>query len=264
MKFWSVFLIALLSISLFTAMAQDDEIDDWSFDSTPLKEEKVPYFALAGGYTGSFFFGNLDEMNSILLGEFLFDENAIESPMFMNGFEIFSGIPFIENFRAGFFTKSGSLVNETPDANTEGLTKYAEYSISNSGFNFEYAYVPFKSLAITVGSGFGWGNIDINVYNSRDKIDWNNFDDNSSGTYSHSFEAGYLMIEPKLNIEYAVQNWLTFRVGAFYALSFMETGIFSDSQWKYNKGADIENFPDDINASGMGIQVGILVGLFNY
>lgn len=258
-------LLSIFALSFIAANAQDDNIDDWAFDSEPLQDEKTPYFALAGGYTGTVFFANLDDINSLLSNKFNFDEDALTSLMYFHGFEIFTGVPFIENFRVGFYTKQGSALNEFTEDETENTMRTAEYSISNSGLNIEYAFVPLNSLAITLGTGIGWGNVQLDIYQSVDNIDWNNISSNQpQNTFFHRAEAGYLMLEPKLNIEYAVQNWIALRVGVNYALSFMEVGLLSDGDWEYNQSSGISNFPSDINATGLGIQFGLMIGLFNY
>jgi hypothetical protein len=255
----------MLVFGTIVLSAQDDELDDWAFDSEPLKEEKTPYFALAGGYTGTVFFANMDDINTMLNGVFDFETDALSSTMYFHGFEIFTGIPFIENFRAGFYTKSGSTMNEFNLDDEAGSMRHAEYSISNSGINFEYAFVPTSKLAITFGTGIGWGNVQLDIYQSVENIDWNEITTNQPNeTFFHRAEAGFLMLEPKLNIEYAVQSWLALRVSGNYALSFMETGLFSDASWQYNQSSGINNFSEDINASGLGVQFGLMIGLFNY
>lgn len=262
MKFLKTVLVLLLLNSI-SAFSQDDELDDWTFDSEPLKEDKVPYFAIAGGYTGTFFMANTNELNSILQNVYSFDSDAISSPIYMNGFEIFTGLPFLTNFRAGFYSRTGSTLQEKNIS--DNTVRYAEYAISNSGINFEYAFVPFKKFAITFGTGIGWGNIELDIYQSQNSIDWNNIAaEQPANNFFHRAEAGFLSVEPKLNIEYAVQSWLALKLGANYTLSIMETGIFSDAKWQYNQSSSINNFPNEINASGIGINFGIMIGLFNY
>lgn len=262
MKFNLSLISMILLFSSLVAIAQDEEIDNWSFDTEPLKEDKVPYFALAGGYTGTFFSANFEEMNSLLNSKFGFDAEALSSSIYMNGFEIFTGLPFIENIRAGFYTRTGMASNEMT---INDLNRKTEFTISNSGINIEYAFVPLKNLALTFGSGFGWGKTKLEIYQSQNEINWGEIGTaQPSDNFFHSAEAGFLNIEPKINIEYAVQSWLAIRLGANYSLSFMEVGVFSDASWEYNQGTAINDFPDEITGSGLGIQFGVLIGLFNY
>lgn len=258
-------LILLFTFILFysiTIFAQDEYLDELEFGEQPLSEQKPPYFAIAGGYNGNFLFINVKDLNNHLKAKnFNFDE--FKSPFFMSGAEGFVAIPFIPNVRIGFLGLGGSQTNKKDiTISSVDYKQSIEFSFSYQGLLIDYAFVPMKSLAILPGLGIGWGNVQLEYSQTEKEFDWNNIQMSSVGNnFLNRLEATYSFLNPRINIEYALAPYLMFRLSGSYMWSFALTG---DWKWKYNREADMKNVPKEINASGLNLQFGVYVGLFNY
>jgi hypothetical protein len=255
--------IAILLLGSNLLWSQDDMLDslDLSFESTPIKEEKIPYFAIAGGFTGTFFFANFDEMKSLVEANFpsLIDETPEGSvSIFMPGAEGFTAIGIIPNMRLGFFGAGGSKIIKAVVADT---TRSIDYSVSFNGLSFDYAFVPTRRLAILAGVNLGWGTLAIEYYRTTSNYQWNQFGENvNPNNFMSRAEAGFWLIQPHLNIEFAVTPFIALRGSAGYSVSLM-------NEWKFNQNSNFSDGnkpPDKLNASGLYAQFGLFIGLFNY
>ena len=99
--------IAALLLGLFLVfpvVAQDDEIDDLSFDEVELQDEDVPYFAVGLGAVVNFSFPDVTDLNARnkALGI-----PELNSPSVQWGAELFSAIGFVPNFRVGLLLRFG-------------------------------------------------------------------------------------------------------------------------------------------------------------
>jgi len=250
-------LVALTLVS--TSWAQDEKLDDLSFEEAPLKDEAVPYFAIGVGPVFNFAFASTADVNSraaaIGLGE-------VSSPVFQIGAEIFTAVGVIPNLRLGFSWTSGSN-SSTADVTVGSVfvQRSMRYGITSRTFHLDYAWVPVKSLAILPGVGFGWGDHRIETFQSTPTMDWNSLTDSATiapppNAYS-VIEQNTLYLLPRLNVEYAVTPFLNLRAQAAY------TWQFTGSDWVGNNNATVNNVPSNISVSCFNFQFGVFVGLFN-
>lgn len=273
MKFTRILtLITLLFVTTINMFSQDEEIDDLTFEVTPLQEEKPPYFSVAGGYMGTIVFLNFDELNKTAKGLAL---EELSSPIYMSGVQGFSAIGIIPNLRLGFQGMGGWRLVESdvkipknpiavPPLNDSITVKRSfEYAVSYNGISIDYGIILFKSLAIVPGITVGWGDVTLESFQTKNDIDWNNYgnENNFETDYFKRAKAVFSYVQPNLNIEYALTPFFMFRFNAGYFYSFALTG---DWDWKYNRSASMKNTPSDINASGLSVQFGLFLGLFNY
>ncbi len=239
------------SVNMF---AQDDQLDSLNFEVTPVVEEKPPYFALGGGYSGTFFFINMDELNKHFTDK-AFNIGEIKSNIYVSGAQGFTAIGVVPNLRIGFFGVSGSTKSETGN---DTLTTGAEVSVGFTGFSLDYGFLPFKSLAILPGISFGWADMTIESYKTQKEFDFNNYPASCyANNYLDRADGAYYFVQPAINIEYAVTPFLMARINAHYVLPF-------SGEWKFNRNADLKNVPSKVQPGGFGLQFGIFVGLFNY
>ncbi|MCX6141346.1 MAG: hypothetical protein NTX15_11070 [Candidatus Kapabacteria bacterium] len=249
--------VALLTLS--PVWAQDEKLDDLSFEEAPLKDEAIPYFAIGVGPVFNFVFASTTDVNaqakSLGLGE-------IKAPVFQLGAEIFTAVGVIPNLRLGFSWVSGSA---TTSANVvvggTTVNRTLLYGIASRTFHLDYAWVPVKSLAILPGLGFGWGDQRVEMYQSTNEMDWTKLTDTSSfapapNAYT-ALKQNTLYLLPRVNIEYSVTPFLNLRLQAAY------TWQFTGSDWVGNQYATVKNVPDNISVSGLNLQFGVFVGLFN-
>ncbi|TAL66825.1 MAG: hypothetical protein EPN82_17030 [Bacteroidetes bacterium] len=251
--------IAILLLGSNYLWSQDDMLDslDLSFESTPIREEKVPYFSIAGGFTGTFFFANFDELDKLIEKNFpsMGNERFSGSNIFMPGAEGFTAIGIIPNMRLSFFGTGGSKNIKVSDT---ASTRSIDYSVSFNGLSFDYAFVPTRRLAVLVGANLGWGTLAIEYYKTTSNIDWTKFgEDVNPGNFMSRAEAGMWLIQPHLNIEFAVTPFIALRASAGYSYSLM-------GNWKFNQNTSLDNVPKNVNGSGLYAQFGLFIGLFNY
>ncbi|MBI5324911.1 MAG: hypothetical protein HZB41_06525 [Ignavibacteriae bacterium] len=257
-----IIVIAILLLGTNFLWSQDDMLDslDLSFESTPIKEDKVPYFAIAGGFTGTFFFANFDEIDKLIDSNFpsMGKERFKGSNIFMPGAEGFTAIGIIPNMRLSFFGAGGSKTIKSVIADT---TRSIDYSISFNGLSFDYAFVPTRRLAILAGVNLGWGTMAVEYYRTTGNYSWNQIgEDVNPNNFMNRIEAGFWLVQPHLNIEFAVTPFIALRGSAGYSVSLM-------NEWKFNKNSTFPNEnkpPDKLNASGLYAQFGLFIGLFNY
>jgi hypothetical protein len=256
------FVAALASLCILTpAIAQDDRIDELSFDEEQLKEEVVPYFAIGAGPVFNFLLPSRTDVNARATALGLGD---LKAPVIQVGAEIFAAIGVVPNVRLGFSWVSGSLSSSGDVANmVSGVTvkRTMNYGITSRAFHLDYAIVPMKSLAILPGVGLGWGEQSIETYQSQSNLSWTDLTNNETFAPAPNaftrLQQNTLSILPRVNLEYAVTPFLNLRAQAAYNLQI------SGSDWVANNHAVVSNVPSGISVSGLSFQVGVLVGLFN-
>ncbi len=258
MKKSIILITSLLFLSFSQIFAQGPDIEQFQFETEPTQSEKSPYFSLGGGYTAAFQFLNLDEINSLAKSYGLAE---VSKPMYQGGFEVFTGIFIVKNLRLGFFTDGGSSSSALDSSN---FHRQLDYQISNIGIIADYAFVPFKSFAILSGLRIGMAKSTIDISQTARDVDWTELPSNTNfeNFYSHKLSQNFLNIEPRLNLEYAVTNFLMFRLNASYNVSIKAP--FGRTNWTYNSIGRITDVPGKLNQSGFKFQVGLFVGLMNY
>ncbi len=254
-------LTALLALSLSTSvlLAQDDRLDDLTFEEMPLKDESVPYFAVGVGPTLSLFMPNYDDVNA--LGTSL-GIGTMSGSIAQWGGEIFTAIGVVPNMRVGFswVTGNNSVSKDTMFVtNGPSYTRSMKYSVSMRTLKLDYAIVPFKSFAIIPGVGIGFGTLTLETYQSAKNRTWADYGTipaTSPDSYS-ILERSVIYAAPKLDLEYAVTPFLNLRLNASYALQL------AGGDWTGNRTAVVSSVPDGIKLQGFSAQFGIFVGLFN-
>ena len=249
---------AMILCSGVTLRAQDDKLDKLSFEDSPLLDEKPPYFAVGGGFLGTFLFTNFDELNKSATA---FGVGEFKSPIFLTGAQGFTAIGVIPNIRLGVLSVGGkaTLQKVVDDPRlppfSVKLTRTMEYSTSLTGFTIDYAIQPFKHFAVIPGVMFGLGTVAVERSQTTST---RNFTDTlpSTDNYFQRLDASITVLQPNLNIEYAITQFSMFRVNVGYMMSFL-------GDWKADRQTVVTGVPDKINSSGLTFQFGIFVGLFN-
>ncbi|MBX3043107.1 MAG: hypothetical protein KIT33_08040 [Candidatus Kapabacteria bacterium] len=258
MKKIAVILIALFTLNISFSL-QDDRLDEFSFESSELKHESTPYFAIAGGVTFTFNFANFEEINN-QLKKIGFGVGDFSGQVSLWGGEGFTGIVYVPNMRVGFFSYGGSsfISKDFPAGDEPGFNREVEYQVGLSGLSIEYAYVPLKSFAIVGGLSLGRGDLTISSYDTRSESNWENFSPEPGLNNSLNMaSSNFWVIKPNLYFEYALTNFLMFRAGASYNYTL-------GYDWKQNYNANLQGVPDGLNANALQLQAGIFLGLFNY
>jgi len=261
-----IFLSTILFMMIFVELnAQDDKIDDLKFEKEYAPEEvKPPYFGIGIGYSGALFFPNFDGFNSKLSNNFSFKKDAISAPIFQNGFELFTSIPYLKNVKVGFERQYGSTSAEFNPENNINTTRVAEINYSSTGLYFEYCYIPSNQLAISFGAEFAEGELGMNIYQSVSNVDWNDIDENKTNeNFYHETSVGFICIQPQLSVEYALTSWALAKFKISYPITFTEVNFITSNKWTYNHLGDLKKAPTEINANGPKVQLGFYIGIFN-
>ncbi len=250
---------AILSLSIVQLKSQDDDLKNLGFEEETYIEESLPYFGIGGGFTVSLIIYNFDETNKLFLN-YGFGNSALSGPTWLYGGEGYLVTFWPKNVRIRIFGLGGSQSTsfDTLLSNVN-LTRDCEFSVSLTGLSFDYAIVPFYRFAIIPGLAFGWGNMKADISQGK-TFSWENFNSSIDSLYFFNrAEANFLYLQPNLSIEYAITDFLMFRLNAGYTLS-----LISKDAWTYNKSSKLQNVPDGINANGFSVQLGIFAGLFNF
>ena len=257
---------ALVFMSIAPVIAQDDKLDELTFEETVIQEEKIPYFGVGGGFMVSLFSPNLQDVNTQLTSSGLAE---LSTPITMTGALGIATIGIVPNVRISIANLGGST--STPEQSFEiaGKAYMRSVSLSNAytGFGLDYALSLAKSLYLIPGVSAGWGTMDITTSQYAKGVQTSNNAiggiPNDANVYSHSIRNDYVMIMPGMSIEFAPAllgndkpRVVTIRAHAGYALSFM-------GDWKENGTTVVNNIPTGIEASGLAFQLGFMIGLFN-
>jgi len=253
--------------SAFSIFAQDDDLDMLPFDEEPLREQSKPYFVIGGGFTITGFINNVDEINNAFNAEGVasqFGFAKLQTPLVMYGGHGFTGIPWVANLRLGFQGLGGSTSQNVSDYQLEvdnqtiSVNQSLDYTVGYVGLSLGYGFVLFDGFAVIPEFTLGMGDLSLEFAQTHNDPDFTNqFIGNSQYNMMRRIESSFFNLSSALNIEYAVTPFLAFRVAANYNQSFAYN-------WQLNGVSEINNVPDGINANGFGIQVGVMLGLFNY
>lgn len=253
----SILIIVITSLPILLS-AQDDALDKMKFGNEYAPGEKAKtYFGIGLGYSNNIFFANNDDIN-IKLEDFGFKGDAMTVPMYLHGFELFTSIPFA-NLTLGFSYKKGS---ESIDY--DELNRYSDFSVSFTGLYVDYIFVPFNKFSISLGMELGEGKLNLEIYQSPKDIDWNNMKpDWNNESFYHNSSMGFIYLQPKIDFEYILTNWIMTRFNISYNFAINESGIINKNNWSYNNSSNISNVPSTLGANGLTIQLGIFVGLYS-
>ncbi len=240
----------------FFAFAQDDELDQLGFeDGGTLDESGEPYFAVGVGYLPSFFFVDLGALNDAVAGSD-FSSEELGSPIYVNAFHVTTAIGIVPNLRIGFMISAGTTdISQSADG---GLEKSVDYYARFNGASFEYAVVPVKNFAVLPGVVAGWGRTQIETRQTSGESNWSDFPNpNDPDEFLNLYESKMWFVEPMLSVEYAVAPFTNVRASGSYAISFMHDRTL-------NRDTDLKGAPDELNANGAKVQLGLYLGVFNY
>ena len=257
--------IASIIFGLLVALplvAQDDEIDDLTFEEVELQDEDVPYFAVGLGPVLSLSFANVTDLNArnAPLGIPEFGTTAVQW-----GAELFTAIGVVPDVRLGFSYVSGTSRAVSGNtmllmANGDSVAgkNSAEYNLRNLGIHADYAFVPVKGLAILPGIGLGFGSQTLSTFKSANSRTWDDYTNFASDPDQYSeLSRQTVNFLPRLSIEYAFTPFVAIRGQASYTLQM------SDGDWRGNRTANVTGVPSSVSMTAFNAQVGLFLGLFN-
>ena len=248
-------LMFTMSVNIFAA--QDDRLDELPFDEEPLEETTKNYFAIAGGATISFKFMNFDDMNKFITAKDMVTDKKLEGPLLMTGGTGFTGVPWVPNMRVGVSGMAGTSSVEYTNTGLGAGKKQVDYTISSFGLNFDYGFVLTKSLALLPGVGVNFGSTTIEYISNGQDLSWET-PNGLTNSYIARMNNDYIMLQPSLNLEWAALDYLAIRFGGGFSYQV------NASEWTLNQNDKVTGAPDGLKLSAPYVQLGLLVGLFNY
>lgn len=256
MKYFALligFVFSVMATTNVTLYAQDDKLNQFSFEDVPTEEAKPPYFAVSAGFISTWLFTNLTDLNTLTSSV---TGKTYNSPFALFGVEAFAAIGIIPNVRVGFMSIGNTYTLQGGSSSTS-LTQQSEYSINMNGISIDYAWTPFKGFSIIPGVRGGWGSVNYEISQSSSTTQTYPIFPIVSATNSmRRMRSNMFFALPNLNVEYAFTLVSMVRLNVGYNLSFMQ-------DWRADNASTLSGVPASINASGFTAQVGLFLGLFN-
>ena len=213
----------------------------------------VSKFGLAVGVTPTFIMPNIKPLNQFLPSLGL--NKLPESGVFGFGGGGYAYILVIDNVRIGGLGFGGSV---SEDASIGGITNEVKYSTGAGALTIEYTLPFIKKIAVSVGTMIGKGYREIEIYQNNKNFTWDEIlaeFDNSTTNISRRLENDFFTITPTLNIDYPLNRFIAFRLGAGYLVSLSD-------KWTAANVQDVIGIPEDLNQNSFFIQTGIFIGFF--
>jgi len=233
-------------------LAQDDEEP-----VPPPHGHPQTKFGVAGGFTQNFLFLNLDPINQVLR-----NNNAADlgnGPITMLGGQGYGYILLLPNVRVGGVGASGNISS----LSLLGVTRReVDLSVGYGGVTIDYVLPVAGHLDLAFGVVLGGGSVNLKITRDNgspktwDAI-WNQFKNNDStaSEFTKNLSGSFFVVQPSINVEYALLRWLGVRVGASY------NGMVGGN-WKVDGSYDFIGVPSEINGKGFMINGGIFLGFF--
>jgi hypothetical protein len=264
LKSSTVSVVALLALLLcghpLAAQTLDDEFAD-DFPADPL-----PYVGFGAGFTPTFIFMDLTELNSLAVR---FSVDELSGPLSAFGANIIFTPVFIPNVRVGFLALGGYHRSSRPiSIEGEVYQRTLRFGIRfQGGLQAEYAIPIVRRFAVFPSLGLGWGSYSLEMSQAhrdgedfRDVSDPRRFGRDPISVLQNLNRQVRLInfhgfIYPAVHLEYAFTGTIMLRASAGYHLGVLDDNWVDEGDTEYtNVGS--------INANGVALQAGVFLGLF--
>ncbi len=245
-------LLLLFAIVIASSFAQEEPI--------PPKRSKAAKIGGLGGFTPSWLFVDVKEVNSFLKGGG--GTELKDDGVFLTGGAGAAYIMIVPNLRVGGMGVSGTLKSTRIDNSLPiNVRRDAELSVSFGGVTVEYVLPIAERFDFAVGTLLGGGGLDLTVRKSTSgTTTWGIEQGNFGGTATSQnttaqYNGAFFVAVPSANFEYAITGWIGVRLGASYVTMFSPT-------WKKDGEFDLIGVPSSVKGSGFMINAGVFVGTF--
>ena len=216
----------------------------------------IAKFGAAGGFSPMIIFPNFDDINPNLnqLGM-----NDLEGPLVTWGGGGYAYIMIIDNLRLGGYGFTGS---QSESSTINSLKNEVNYSIGGGAVTVEYTMPFIKKIAVSAGFMMGWGALEIDIFQNSGNFEWNSiwselYNGEEITDKQLSMSNSFFFISPTINVDLPVTRFLALRGGLGYQFALGD-------DWEISNGNKLTNVPSGLNANGIFIQTGILIGLFAF
>ena len=253
--FWTGAALAQPKISRDTTHYNDEELyESGGAGSSPA------YSWIGGGVILGLHLPSLTDFNSQIAQPFI--KQNLKEQAFMIGGQFFMPFPFVKNLRIGGIGMSGnSNVCCVPNTTSLGqpVMRSLTYHIGYGALTVDYSFFNTNKFHILGGLELGLGGIDVIAQQAANR---NSFDigsefDSPTTNITHTYHAGFFLIKPQVEFEYAPLRWLMLRLAAGYQVTSMGT-------WTADDEVSLGNVGALANVSGKGaiFHLGIFLGFF--
>jgi hypothetical protein len=252
--FTLLMLTILVAVPFLFAQQKDEE------EILPPKRHTEAKMGGAGGFTPLWLFFDVDPVNQVLgnSNAAQFDKNG----MLLLGGQGYGYIMLLPNVRIGGMGAGGTR-KSISYYKTTATRRDVEISVGFGGVTVDYVIPVVPRLDIAGGILLGGGGMDIKMtrdngsaklwedlwreYGSQDLVQ----------DYSRKLSGSFFVIQPSVNIEYALLRWLGLRVGVSY-------NNMTGGEWKLDDKYEVLGVPNKINGKGWMINTGVFLGTFIY
>ena len=257
------FIFILLPASVLFAQQPSIAVDTTDYLDSELYEEEasVSYGWLGGGFYIGYFIPDLTDFNKNIAQPFV-GQNLDEQVLLFGG-RGFMPFPYVRNLRIGGLGYGGTTERccvDTTASTGQDVTRSLKYSIGYGALTIDYALpIAVRRMFFLFGVELGLGGIDIEAKQAAKRLafDIQTEFDNPTTNITHTYSAGFFLVKPQLQIEYAPTNFLMLQLAAGYQITPM--GI-----WKVDGDVDLGNTDklSNINGSGLVFNFGVNIGFF--
>ncbi len=242
------------------ARAQDEAIEDFSFEDLPEAEVGSFYEVLGVGVIGTAQFLDVTAVQDLVAQLFPKTQPTFDAPLYCTGVYVMESFFPGAKFRFGFLYASGSKTIEGTELlalDSVAVKRRLSYAVSYNALTVDYAVVPVPRLALVGGVQLGWGSVQLEAAQSTMQRDFQQefqFERNATNRMT-SLSALHFFAAPQLAVEWSPAPTALLRVAGTYHFSWV-------GKWKVDNIQAIENVPETLHSGGPGLQIGLFIGLF--
>ena len=256
------FTVFFLPVSIL--FAQDSiAIDTTQYLDSELYEDEsgVSYGWLGGGFYLGYFMPDLADFNKNIAQPFV--GQNLDERVLMFGGRGFMPFPYLKNLRVGGLGYGGTSERccvDTTASTGQDVTRSLKYSVGYGALTIDYALpIVVNRMFFLAGVELGLGGVDIEAKQAakRNSFDIRSEFDSPTTNITHTYSAGFFIVKPQLQIEWAPTNFLMFHLAGGYQVTSM-------GDWKVDGDVDLGNTDQlkNINGSGLVFNLGVNLGFF--
>lgn len=260
----SLFFALVLLCAAGTAFAQQHIARDTShYNDEELYGDALlgtpGYSWIGGGVVLGFHLPSLTDFNSFIAQPFI--KQNLKEQVFMIGGQGFLPFPYVKNLRIGGIGMSGnSNICCVPDTiKGQPVMRSLTYHVGYGALTLDYSFVNSNRFHVLGGVELGLGSINIIAQQAanRTTFDIGSEFDSPSTNITHNYHAGFFIVKPQVEFEYAPLRWLMLRLAAGYQITAMGTWTVDDAV-PFKDAAALSK----VNGNGAVFHLGVFLGFF--
>ena len=227
-------------------------LSDFVYPQTYEQVGWIAKFGLAVGVTSQWNMPDFNPINEKLA--MLGLEKFPESGLITYGGGGYAYLMFVENLRIGGMGFSGSV---SRNSTINNIDREVTYSTGGGSLTLEYTIPAIKKIAVSVGVMLGGGSTEIDIYENKSNLSWDDVWSSDEGNSYRKIKNSYYNISPTINMDVPFSRFFAFRLGAGYQFTLI-------NDWEYNNEQDLSNVPSGLDSDMFFIQAGVFVGFFAF